>query len=75
MKTYPLTPSGFTALRTRLLELGVTLPAEDAGVLSYQGIVLNYNYDGITLTLSIRQKPFIVPSSMIWDQVDKWIAA
>lgn len=74
MKTYSLTPDQFAALRTRLLELGVTLPAEDDGTLVYQGITLGYHYDGATLTLKVQQKPFFVPTSMIWDQVDRWIA-
>ena len=75
MKTYPLTPQGFTALRTRLLELGVTLPTEAYGDLTYQGIKLRYSYDGEALQLSIQQKPFLIPASMIWEQVDKWLAS
>ena len=75
MKTYPLTPQGFAALRTRLLEQGVTLPAEAYGDLLYQGIKLRYSYDGEALQLSIQQKPFLIPASMIWEQLDKWLAS
>ena len=75
MKTYQLTPQGFAALRTRLLELGVTLPAEASGDLLYQGIKLRYSYDGEALQLSIQQKPFLVPASMIWERVDQWLAS
>lgn len=76
MKTYPLTPQQFDTLRSRLLEEGVTLPAEAYyGQLSFKGITLKYNYDGVKLTLSVMQKPFLIPAAMIWEQVDKWIAA
>jgi hypothetical protein len=75
MKTYPLTPSGFDALKAKLAESGVILtPGSSSSVISYQGIRLAWAYDGAaTLTLKILEKPFLVPTSMIWDQVDKWI--
>lgn len=75
MKTYLLTPAGFDALRTKLLDLGITLPSGADGVLSYNGIELKYRYDGsAALTLTVMKKPMLVPSSLIWEQVDKWIA-
>lgn len=80
MKTYSLTPEQFSALRTKLLEMGVTLPAENSGTLAHSGITLKYNYrppDSMhvtgSLTLSVQQKPFLIPESMIWNQVDTWI--
>ena len=30
---------------------------------------------GKRFTLSIQQKPFLIPASMIWEQVDKWLLA
>jgi hypothetical protein len=72
MKTYPLTAQQFDALRTRLLQQGVTLPDGADGVLAHFGIELGYHYDGAKLTLKILKKPFI-PTSMIWEQVDKWV--
>jgi hypothetical protein len=74
MKTYPLSPSGFAALRSKLLELGVALPSDSAGTLSYRGIELWYSYDGSSeLMLRVEKKPLLLSSSMIWEQVDKWI--
>jgi len=73
MRTYPLTPQQFSALRTKLLELGISLPAESTGLLSYQGITLGYSYDGQTLTLTEGKKPFFAPWSLIWDKVDEWL--
>ncbi len=74
MKTYPMTQAGFDALRTRLLAAGVTIPT-DYGNLTFQGITLKYSFNGEFLGLSIQRKPFLIPSAMIWGQVDKWIAA
>ncbi len=73
MKTYPLTPQQFSALRTKLLELGVTLPAGDVGILEHSGITLSYSYDGTSLRLKIEDKPFFAPTSLIWDKVDEWL--
>jgi hypothetical protein len=74
MKTYPLSPSGFTALRAKLLELGVTLPSDSEGTVSYRGIELKYSYDAPELTLTVEKKPFFVPASLIWENVDEWMA-
>ena len=73
MKTYPLTLAGFNALRTKLLAMGVTLPSGLDGMLSHDGVILKYHYDGSTLTLSIQKKPFYIPASMIWGEVDGWL--
>ena len=76
MKTYSLSPQQFSALRTRLLELGVTLPDGNQGNISYQGIVLSYAYDGTgTLALDVVKKPMFVPASLIWEKVDQWVTA
>lgn len=75
MKTYSVSPIQFSALRTRLMELGVTLPAESDGVISHSGIELKYHYDGAVLTLSVQKRPMLLPVSFIWTQVDKWIGA
>lgn len=76
MKTYPLTQEQFLALRTRLLQQGVSIPQGTDGTISQSGVVLKYHYDNEQqrLTLSIVQKPWIASSGMIWDQVDRWIA-
>ena len=86
MKTYPLTPTQLNQLRTRLLELGVTLPDGQEGVLIHGGIQLKYFYSPTSycagtpnlaspgvLTLSILKKPLVLPASAIWVQVGAWI--
>jgi hypothetical protein len=79
MKTYPLTPSQFNALRTRLLEAGITLPNDKQGVLSFKGIELKYSYfppDSMrsgSLVLSILKRPLLISANLIWGQVDQWI--
>ena len=75
MKTYPLTPTQFNALRAKLLLQGIQLPSDSQGVLSFKGIELKYNYDGAKLTLSVLKKPFLIAESLIWGEVDKWIQA
>ena len=73
MKTYSLTPTQFNALRSKLLSQGIQLPSDSQGVLSFKRIELKYNYDGAKLTLSILKRPMLIPASMIWEQVDKWV--
>jgi len=79
MKTFPCTPAQFNALRSRLLEQGITIPSGDDGIISTETpahIALKYHYDGdSTLTLSILEKPLFLPSAMIWEKVSEWIAA
>lgn len=75
MKTYPLTPTQFNALRAKLLLQGIQLPSDSQGVLSFKGIELKYNYDGAKLTLSVLKKPFLIAESLIWGEVDKWVQA
>jgi hypothetical protein len=74
MKTYPMSQSAFDALRTRLLEAGVTLPDGYFGTLEYRGIKLKYSFDGEKLTLSVQQKPFLIPAGEIWKVVDGWVS-
>lgn len=73
MKTYQLAPSGFDALRTKLLQSGITLPSGSDGTISQHGIELKYHYDGKTLTLTVQKKPFLIPAAMIWKTVDEWV--
>jgi ABC-type sulfate transport system permease subunit len=75
MKTYPLTQAGFHALRTRLLSMGATVPDGTDGTISTRGIVLKYHFDGKQLTLSILEKPFLIPSALIWSTVDEWLTS
>ena len=75
MKTYPLTPTQFNALRAKLLLQGIQLPSDSQGVLSFKGIELKYNYDGAKLTLSVLKTPFLIAESLIWGEVDKWVQA
>ena len=82
MKTYPLTPTQLNQLKTRLLELGVTLPDGQEGVLVHGKVELKYFYAATAfcegsnapgvLTLSILKKPWI-PAAEIWKVVDQWI--
>jgi hypothetical protein len=81
MKTFPLTPDQFNQLRTRLLELGITIPGNE-GTIIHSGIELKYFYlppvlmfGTGTLTLSIQKKPIFVPNSMIWDKVGEWLGS
>jgi hypothetical protein len=73
MKTYSLTATQFNALRAKLLSQGIQLPSDSQGVLSFKGIELKYNYNGSKLTLSVLKKPFLIPESLIWGEVDKWV--
>lgn len=84
MKTYPLTPEQFNQLRTRLLQLGITLPDGNDGEIHYKGIVLKYDYEEAdphstadatkgVLTLSVLKK-LLVPESVIWSKVGEWLS-
>jgi hypothetical protein len=79
MKTYPLTPEQFNALKTKLIQMGVQLEDGNDGEIAYKGIKLKYRYwppDSMrsgSLTLTILEKPFLISQGLIWGKVDEWL--
>lgn len=76
MKTFSLNQAGFDRLRTRLLQLGISLPSGTDGTIAQSGCELKYHFDAQQqkLTLAILKKPWIAPEAMIWDKVSEWLA-
>jgi hypothetical protein len=73
--SYPLTETGFDALRTKLLALGVTIPAGTRGTVSgVRDILLGYDFTGALLTITILKKPVLIPAGEVWKVVDQWVA-
>lgn len=74
MKTYPLTPEQFNQLRTRLLQLGITLPDGNDGEIAHGSLVtLGYHYDPPNLNLTILKKSVWVSENRIWNAVADWL--
>lgn len=74
-KTYThITPQKFAKVRSLLEAQGQSMPPGNDGVIKNDqfGVHLAFSYDGTdALTLKIEKKPFLVPSSVIWNQLEK----
>lgn len=74
-KTYqPLTREALNSLRGKLAEHGIELPAGDeAQIDAPHGVKLSASYNEAEqkLDVAVVKKPMLVPSSMIWNQLDE----
>lgn len=71
-KTYSITSKQFLAIGQAL-----QMPADSPwwGTLpEFNGVVLEYAYNGTLLTLTIEKKPMLVPSVHVWEFIDQWLA-
>lgn len=55
----------------------VKLPDADSGSIQSQGIKGSYRYDepAQTLTLTLDDVPFFIPSAMIWSTIERSLAS
>jgi hypothetical protein len=73
-KTYPVTPAEMDSFRAILTQDGVTVPAGNEGQIVTHGVTMAFSYDGTAgLTLTIVSKPFYVPASMIWSEIQGYL--
>ena len=67
-------PKYFVKIRKLLASKGVTMPEGNTGMIKNDklGIDLGFTYDGLdVLTIQIVKKPFLIPASMIWNELEK----
>jgi hypothetical protein len=68
-QSFTATPDQIASLRNQLYAEGVTLPDGNSGQITGDGITANFSYDGTTLTVTIIDKPWYIPASMIFDKI------
>ena len=70
--TFALTSDQFAARKTALAAQGVSITS-DAGILDYNGVEVQYSYDGYsTLTIIVKHKPLLVPEFEVREVITKW---
>jgi hypothetical protein len=65
------------AFRVEAARAGVTIPSGNTGTVTddKDHVTLAFAYDGsAVLNLTITDKPWYVPASMIWSELDKFAA-
>ena len=75
-KQFTITPAQFTAYLGLMPSNGFTISPVDAdrGQAVGRGVTINYDYDGITLTLTIVDKPFFISNSYIFGLIAEHLA-
>lgn len=74
-KTYsPITPDQMDKFRTEAAANGITIPEGNSGRIIAHGVTMGFEYVGTTLNLSIVNKPFYIPESVIWNQIEPFLS-
>jgi len=70
-KSYSITSKQFQAIG-QALQMSADSPW--SGTLpEFNGVILEYAYNGTLLTLMIEKKPMLVPSGHVWEFIDQWM--
>lgn len=73
-KTYVITPDQMAKFRVEAAENGIALPGLSSGQATTHGVVIDYAYDGVqSLVLTIVSKPFYIPASVIWSELQSYL--
>jgi hypothetical protein len=72
----PITPDQMAKFRTQLASAGITAPSGNSGQSAdpKDGVTLGFVYDGTAnLDLTIITKPWYIPASLIWNELDGYV--
>lgn len=67
----PLTEEQYAQKVQQLVPYGVAITGR-AGQIAKDGVTVAYAYDGKTLTLTVKHKPFVLAESYIDGQIKHW---
>lgn len=74
-KTYsPISAEQMAKFREEAAANGIAVPAGNSGQLVTHGCTLSFSYDGTNLGITILSKPFYIPASAIWSNLDPYLA-
>lgn len=72
-KTFVITPAQFANLKAQLDAKNITVPEGNSGAISAHGflwrLVINFSYDGTSLSLSIVTLPPFTTPDDVWNQI------
>lgn len=72
MLQVPMTREQYNSKVAELAGKGIEL-AGDRGSVDQSGVTVAYEYDGATLTLDVRHKPFLVTTSYCEAKLREWL--
>lgn len=70
---FTLTPEQFEAKRAILANNGINV-TDNTGTIDTHGCVIDYSYDGATLTLTVRSKPWLITEAAIESKLTGFFA-
>jgi hypothetical protein len=77
IRTYAMTPDQFQAFRILATQNGVTLSGWNQGTATdpVYDLVMNYDFDGAVLTLTLVSDAWWLPDSAVWGELSKFLPA
>jgi hypothetical protein len=64
----------FNCMKQKLADYGISVPSGNEGEMEGYGVKGNFKWDGTeNLTLTITDKPFIIPCGMIMDKIQEFV--
>lgn len=64
----------FDSMKQKLAEYGINVPSGNEGEMEGHGVKGNFKWDGTdNLTLTITDKPFVIPCEMIIDRLQEFV--
>lgn len=73
MQSYTVNPEQFDSFRDALKKNRIEASEGNSGQIETHGIVISFVYEGTILTLTIVSKPFYIPASMIWSEINSYV--
>lgn len=72
---FDATPEQFQAVRRNFEKNGVDVPDEASGEIEQDDVKARFTYDGRTLRVSVYEKPWYAPESMVEEKLRDFIIA
>jgi hypothetical protein len=73
MLQIPISRERLEEKRAELAANGITLTG-DIGVIDSHGVRAVYSYDGTTLSVEVKGKPFLVSKSYVEGKIKEWLS-
>ena len=70
---FPITPEQYELRKNDLIAQGIDI-AGNSGEIAYRGVTVQYNYNGVALTIVVKKKPWYDPESAVENVIQQWFA-
>jgi hypothetical protein len=76
-KYQPIDRNAYEAIKQGLRERGMGSSSGNSGLAQTAGVRVRYSYSerDQCLTLTILQKPFLIPAELVWKTIERYVRA